>query len=144
MEIILENQNGEMVDLSTHKGRKILFFYPRANTPGWTTETKGFGGSYEEFKGLGVEIFGISKDTVKKQSNFAKKLETPFSLLSDIDGVICENFGVWQEKKFMGKTSMGIVRSTFLLDENNEIIKEWRKVKVKGHVEEILEICKGW
>lgn len=92
---------------------------------------------------MGIEIFGISRDTVKKQSNFAKKLETPFSLLSDIDGIICERFGVWQEKKFMGKTSMGIVRSTFLLDENNEILKEWRKVKVKGHVEEVLEVCKG-
>lgn len=144
MEIILENQNGDMIDLSAHRGKKILFFYPRANTPGWTTETKGFGESYEEFKGLGIEIFGISRDTVKKQSNFAKKLETPFSLLSDIDGIICEKFGVWQEKKFMGKTSMGIVRSTFLLDENNEIIKEWRKVKVKGHVEEVLEVCEGW
>ena len=132
-----------MIDLSTHKNHKILFFYPKANTPGWTSETKGFGESYEEFKGLGVEVFGISKDTVKKQANFAKKLDTPFSLLSDTDGVVCEKFGVWQEKKFMGKTFMGIVRSTFLLDQNNEIIKEWRNVKVKGHVEDVLEICKG-
>jgi thioredoxin-dependent peroxiredoxin len=90
-----------------------------------------------------MEVFGISKDTVKKQFNFANKLETPFSLLSDIDGIVCEKFGVWQEKKFMGKTSMGIVRSTFILDENNEVVKEWRGVKVKGHVEEVLEACKG-
>ncbi len=79
---------------------------------------------------------------MKKQSNFAKKLETPFNLLSDIDGLVCEGFGVWQEKKFMGIVSIGIVRSTFLLNENNEIIKEWRKVKVKGHVEEVLKVCK--
>ncbi len=70
-------------------------------------------------------------------------METPFNLLSDIDGIVCEGFGVWQEKKFMGRVSMGILRSTFLLDENNKIIKEWRKVKVKGHVEEVLEACKG-
>jgi len=142
MDIILENQNGEVIDLSKIKGKKILFFYPKANTPGWTTETRGFGESYEEFKNLGVEVFGISRDTVKKQFNFAKKLESPLNLLSDIDGIVCEKFGVWQEKKFMGKTYMGIVRSTFILDENNNIIKEWRKVKVKGHVEEVLEACK--
>ena len=144
MKIILENQDGNMVDLSIYKGKKVLFFYPKANTPGWTTETKGFGEFYGKFKELGVEVFGISKDTVKKQFNFANKLETPFNLLSDIDGIICEKFGVWQEKKFMGKTSMGIVRSTFLLDENNEIVEEWRKVKVKGHVEEVLEVCRRW
>ena len=86
---------------------------------------------------------GISRDTVKKQFNFSKKLDTPFNLLSDIDGVVCEKLGVWQEKKFMGKTYMGIVRSTFLLDEDNEIIKEWRNVKVKGHVEKVLEECRG-
>lgn len=144
MNIILENQNNEIIDLSKIKTRKILFFYPKANTPGWTTETRGFGESYEEFKKLGVEIFGISRDTVKKQFNFSNKLETPFNLLSDVDGVVCEALGVWQEKKFMGKTYMGIVRSTFLLDENNEIINAWLKVKVKGHVEEVLEACKGW
>jgi len=143
MEIILENQNKNIIDLSTCKGKKVLFFYPRANTPGCTIETSGFGETYKDFKELGIEIFGVSKDTVKKQFNFAKKLETPFSLLSDIGGIVCEKFEVWQEKKFMGKTSMGIVRSTFLLDENNEIIKEWRNVKVKGHVEEVLKFCKG-
>jgi len=143
MGIVLKNQNGEIIDLSNHGERKILFFYPRANTPGCTLETREYGEFYKEFKELGVEVFGISKDTVKKQSNFSNKLETPFSLLSDVDGIICEKFGVWQEKKFMGKTSMGIVRSTFLLDKNNNIIKEWRKVKVKGHVEEVLEFCKG-
>ena len=143
MEIILENQNGEMTDLSKVKGKKVLFFYPKANTPGWKTETMGFGESYDEFQKLGIEVVGISKDTVKKQFNFSEKLGTPFNLLSDIDGVICETLGVWQEKKFMGKTYMGIVRSTFLLDENNEVIKEWSKVKVKGHVEEVLEFCRG-
>ena len=143
MEIKLENQNGEIIDLSDFKCRKILFFYPKANTPGWTKETMGFGESYSEFKKYDTEIIGISKDPVNAQFKFAKKLNTQFNLLSYLDGSICEKFNVWQEKKFMGKKYMGIVRSTFLLDENNEIIKEWRNVRVKGHVENVLTYVKS-
>ncbi len=122
MDIILQNQYSEKVDVSTYKGKKVLFFYPKANTSGWTSETKEFGEFYNEFKGLGVEIFGISRDSVEKQLKFATKLGTPFSLLSDVDGEVCEKLGVWQEKKTFGKVYMGIVRTTFLFDECNKII----------------------
>lgn len=91
---------------------------------------------------MGVEIFGISRDSVEKQLKFATKLGTPFSLLSDVDGEVCEKLGVWQEKKTFGKVYMGIVRTTFLFDECNKIIKKWEKVKVKGHVKEVLEAIK--
>ncbi|GLI55415.1 hypothetical protein PM10SUCC1_09290 [Propionigenium maris DSM 9537] len=90
-----------------------------------------------------MEIYGVSKDTVRRQSNFAKKLETEINLLSDAETTVCEDFGVWQLKKMCGKEYMGIVRSTFILDEDGTILKEWRKVKVAGHVEEVLEACRG-
>ena len=90
-----------------------------------------------------MEIYGVSKDTIKRQFNFAKKLETEINLLSDAETNVCEDFGVWQLKKMCGKEYMGIVRSTFILDEDGNILKEWRKVKVAGHVEEVLEACKA-
>jgi len=90
-----------------------------------------------------MEIYGVSKDTVKRQFNFAKKLETEINLLSDTETTVCEDFGVWQLKKMCGKEYMGIVRSTFILDEEGTILKEWRKVKIAGHVEEVLEVCKS-
>lgn len=90
-----------------------------------------------------MEIYGVSKDTVKRQFNFAKKLETEINLLSDAETTVCEDFGVWQLKKMCGKEYMGIVRSTFILDEEGTILKEWRKVKVAAHVEEVLEVCKS-
>lgn len=90
-----------------------------------------------------MEIYGVSKDTVKRQFNFAKKLETEINLLSDAETTVCEDFGVWQLKKMCGKEYMGIVRSTFILDGEGTILKEWRKVKVAGHVEEVLEVCKS-
>ena len=143
MNFSLTNQNGETIDLASHKGKKVVFFYPKASTAGWAKELAGFGESYEEFKKLGIEIYGVSKDTVKRQFNFAKKQETTIDLLSDAETTVCEDFGVWQLKKMCGKEYMGIVRSTFILDEDGTILKEWRKVKVAGHVEEVLEACKG-
>jgi len=138
----LLNQNGDEVKLSDYSDKKlVLFAYPKASTPGCTTETREFTENYENFKKLGFEIIGFSKDTVKRQSNFAKKLDTTFSLLSDEEGALCEELGIWQLKKMAGREYMGIVRSTFILNEEREVIKEWRKVRVKGHVQEVLEFC---
>ena len=143
MNFSLMNQNEEMINLDSKTGKKIVFFYPKASTAGWAKEAAGFGESYDEFKALGINIYGVSKDTIKRQSNFAKKLETAIDLLSDAETTVCEDFGVWQLKKMCGKEYMGIVRSTFILDEDGTILKEWRKVKVAGHVEEVLEACKS-
>lgn len=138
----IKNQYGKEIDLTNLKSKKVIFFYPKANTPGWKTETNEFGEFYNEFKKLGVEVFGASKDEVEKQFKFSEKLNTPFDLLSDVDGVLCEKFGVWKEKKFMGKTKMGIVRSTYFLNEENEIVLSWENIRVKGHVEKVLSEIK--
>lgn len=102
-----------------------------------------FGEFQEELKELGYTVFGVSKDSIKRQLNFSKKLETTIDLLSDEESDVCEQFGVWQQKKLAGREYMGIVRSTFILDENNDIIKEYRKVRVKGHVEVVVTDCKS-
>ena len=91
---------------------------------------------------MGIEIYGVSKDSIKRQFNFAKKQESTINLLSDAETTVCEDFGVWQLKKMCGKEYMGIVRSTFIIDEGGEVLKEWRKVKVAGHVEEVMAACK--
>lgn len=91
---------------------------------------------------MGIEIYGVSKDSIKRQFNFAKKQETTINLLSDAETGVCEDFGVWQLKKMCGKEYMGIVRSTFIMDEDGKILKEWRKVKVAGHVEEVMAACR--
>jgi len=91
---------------------------------------------------MGIEIYGVSKDSIKRQFNFAKKQESTINLLSDAETTVCEDFGVWQLKKMCGKEYMGIVRSTFIIDEGGEVLKEWRKVKVAGHVEEVMAVCK--
>lgn len=144
MDFNLFNQNNESVSLEDYKGKKvILFFYPKANSSGCANEVNGFSELYQEFKSLNVEVVGISKDSIKKQFNFSKKLNVPFNLLSDENSNLCETFGVWQLKSMCGKEYMGIVRSTFLIDENSQIEKEWLKVKSKGHPIEVLEYLKN-
>ena len=124
-------------------GAVIVYFYPKDNTPGCTTEAQGFRDALDDFAKLGAEIVGVSKDSVKRHDNFKAKYELPFALISDEDGVICEAYGVWQEKKNYGKTYMGIVRTTFLIDEKGKVAEIWRNLRVKGHVDKVLEAAKG-
>jgi len=136
--------NDTQVQLSKLKGQKVvLFFYPRDNTPGCTKEGEGFRDQYKKFKKLGAEIFGISRDSLKSHEKFKEKFDFPFELISDEDEELCQTFEVIKEKNMYGKKVLGIERSTFVLDENGKLIKEWRKVKVPGHVDEVLDFIKG-
>ncbi|MFC7290441.1 thioredoxin-dependent thiol peroxidase [Hirschia litorea] len=116
----------------------VVFFYPKDSTPGCTTEAVEFSAKLDEFSKLNTKILGISKDSLKRHHNFIQKNSLTIELGSDEDGAVCESFGVWKEKKNYGKTYMGIERSTFLIDENGTILKAWRKVRVAGHVDEVL------
>ncbi len=135
--------NGKIVSLEDFKGKNVIvYFYPKDNTPGCTTEACSFRDSFEEFQSSETIILGISKDSIKKHNGFIEKHNLPFLLLSDEDGKVCEDYGVWQLKKMMGKEYMGIVRSTFLIDKDGNLVKEWRAIKVNGHIEEVLEFVK--
>ena len=130
-------QKGKLSDL---KGSKVvLYFYPKDMTPGCTKEAEDFRDSYSHFSKQNTVVIGVSRDSIKRHENFTKKLGLPFNLVSDEDGKICEEYGVWVEKKNYGKTYMGIERSTFLINEDGKVDKIWRKVKVKNHVDEVLE-----
>ena len=132
--------NGIDFKLSDYKGTPLLFyFYPKDNTPGCTQEGKDFRDNYAAFEAKGVKIFGLSRDGIKAHENFKAKHEFPFELISDKDENICNLFDVIKEKKLYGKVHMGIERSTFLLDANGKLIREWRKVKVKEHIAQVLE-----
>jgi peroxiredoxin Q/BCP len=125
--------------LSALKGRKVvLYFYPKDNTPGCTTESLAFRDSYPKFKQAGAEIVGISRDSIKSHENFQRKLELPFVLVSDADEALCHLFNVIKMKKMYGKEARGIERSTFVLDAAGVLRKEWRGVKVPNHVDEVL------
>lgn len=116
----------------------VVYFYPKDSTPGCTTEGQNFRDAYARFRELGCEIIGASKDSVKRHQNFRNKHEFPFDLISDPDEVLCNLFDVIKLKKLYGKEYMGIERSTFLFDKSGELVQEWRKVKVTGHVDEVL------
>jgi len=142
--VILPNENGKIIDLKDFRPSPIiLFFYPRDNTSGCTREAKDFTENLEHFNNAKVSVFGISKDSVESHDKFIKKQNLAISLLSDKDGNVCEDFGVWKEKSMYGKTYMGIERSTFIIDGKGLIAKEWRKVKVAGHVNEVLEVIQS-
>lgn len=119
----------------------ILFFYPKDMTPGCTTEARAFAAAYEQIQKLGVQVVGCSRDNITSHCKFMSKNELPYALISDNEGDISETFGVWQEKKMYGKTYMGIVRSTFIIDKG-KIIKSFPKVKPASHVEEVLAFIK--
>ncbi|SFV77227.1 Thiol peroxidase, Bcp-type [hydrothermal vent metagenome] len=128
------------VNIPDEKGSNIvLYFYPKDATPGCTTEGQDFRDNHKEFIKANAIVYGISKDTLAKHEKFKAKQEFPFELISDESGELCETFGVWQLKKFMGREYMGIVRSTFIISPNGDILKSWDKVRVKGHVDEVLE-----
>ena len=136
----LENQDGKTVSLNQLQGKKIvLFFYPKDNTPGCTKEAIGFSQLLHEFEALNTVVYGISKDSIRSHCNFRDKHQLQCSLLSDPQGQMIDDYGVWREKFSFGRTALGIVRSTFLIDENATILSIWSPVSVKGHVEAVLE-----
>ena len=140
----LPSTSGEDVTLSSLKPKAVvLFFYPRDNTSGCTKEAIGFSELKEAFAAENVEVFGLSKDDMKSHHKFVEKQELTVELLTDADSDVCEAYDVWKEKKMYGKTYMGIERSTFLIDGAGKIAQVWRKVKVPGHVEEVLEAAKA-
>ncbi|MGI3164485.1 peroxiredoxin [Pseudooceanicola sp. 200-1SW] len=121
----------------------VLFFYPKDDTPGCTTENKDFTTLADQFAAAGVKVLGLSKDTVAKHEKFQAKHELATELLSDAEGEVCEAYGVWKEKKMYGKTFMGIERTTVLIDGAGKIVRVWPKVKVAGHAEEVLAAAKA-
>jgi bacterioferritin comigratory protein len=138
-EFSLPDENGEIRNLSDYKGKKlILYFYPKDNTPGCTKQACGFGELYPQFGEKGVEIIGISKDSVASHKKFKEKYSLPFTILSDTELKTIQAYDVWKEKKLYGKTSMGIVRTTYLIDENGVIIKAMDKVKAAENPKEML------
>lgn len=139
-EFTLPDKDGNKVSLSDFKGKKVVvYFYPKDNTPGCTQEACDFRDNFPEFNKINAEVIGISKDSVKSHEKFSDKYELPFKLLSDEDTKVIQDFGVWKEKKMFGKSYMGIVRSTFIIDEQGVIQKVFPKVKVKEHIEEVLK-----
>ena len=134
----------QTISLSQFKGKKnvVLYFYPKDSTPGCTKEGEAFRDHIDEFNQLDTVILGVSKDSMKRHENFKAKYDFPFELLSDEDEQLCQLFDVIKLKKNYGREYMGIERSTFLIDKKGVLRKEWRKVKVKGHVEEVLEAVK--
>ena len=138
-EFTLKNQHGEDVRLSDFLGKKVvLYFYPKDNTPGCTRQACAFAQAYEAFKGQDIAVIGVSKDSVASHVKFAQKFELPFTLLSDPELQAIEPYGVWQEKKMCGKTCMGVVRTTFIIDEHGNIEYIMPKVKPDTNAAEIL------
>jgi peroxiredoxin Q/BCP len=117
----------------------VLYFYPKDNTPGCTTESIAFRDLYAQFQAAGTEIYGISRDSLRSHEGFKAKLGLPFELISDPEETLCQQFGVMKLKQMYGKTVRGIERSTFVIDAHGQLVKEWRGVKVAGHVDEVLE-----
>ncbi|HJV00892.1 MAG TPA: peroxiredoxin [Burkholderiaceae bacterium] len=117
----------------------VLYFYPKDNTPGCTTESMAFRDLHAQFQAAGTEIYGISRDSLRSHEGFKAKLGLPFELISDPEEMLCQQFGVMKLKQMYGKTVRGIERSTFVIDAHGQLVKEWRGVKVAGHVDEVLE-----
>nr|WP_321459273.1 thioredoxin-dependent thiol peroxidase [uncultured Cohaesibacter sp.] len=133
------NGDGE-ISLDDFAGRTvILYFYPKDNTPGCTTEAVDFSALYDEFAALDAQIIGVSPDSVQKHDNFVAKHNLSVLLASDPETTICNAYGTWVEKQMYGKSYMGVERSTFLIDKNGKIAKIWRKVKVKNHASDVLQ-----
>ncbi|MCM8569955.1 thioredoxin-dependent thiol peroxidase [Gramella jeungdoensis] len=135
-----EDQDGNEIKLSDYKGKKlVLFFYPKASTPGCTAEACNLSDNFELMQKKGYEILGVSADSKKRQQNFKNKYDFPYPLLADEDKEVIKAYGVWGPKKFMGKEYDGIHRTTFIIDENGKIEEVIKKVKTKAHAEQILE-----
>jgi thioredoxin-dependent peroxiredoxin len=140
----LLDQDGQSVTLSSHKGSPIvLYFYPKDDTPGCTTEACAFRDAEAEYQAAGAKVLGVSPDDVKSHARFARKHTLPFPLLADTETKVCQLYGVWKEKSMYGKTYMGVERTTLLIDTKGVIRKIYLKVKVPGHSEAILEALKA-
>ncbi len=136
----LPRDGGGELTLSSLQGKTVvLYFYPKDDTSGCTREACDFRDAYARFTEIGAEIVGISRDSVRRHDRFKAKHNLPFPLVSDETGAVCEAYGVWVEKSMYGRKYMGIERSTFLIDETGRIRRIWRKVKVRGHVDEVLD-----
>ena len=144
-DIAMETPDGGTVRPSDFKGRKlVIFFYPKDNTPGCTTEAKDFSELKAKFEKAGTAVLGVSKDSPKKHQNFIAKHDLTVALATDAEeGGLSDELGVWTEKKMYGRTFMGMVRTTVLVDETGKIARVWNKVKVKGHAEEVLAAAKS-
>lgn len=139
-DIAMETPDGGSVKLSDYKGRKlVVFFYPKDNTPGCTTEAKDFTALKPEFDKAGVDLLGVSKDSARKHQNFIAKHELTTALATDAEeGGLSDAIGIWTEKKNYGRTYMGMVRTTYLIDSDGKIARVWNKVRVKDHAQEVL------
>ncbi len=143
-DVSLPRDGGDTVSLSDFKGKNVvLYFYPRDDTSGCTKEALGFTETIGAFEDLNTVVLGVSKDPVKKHDKFVAKHDLKIALLSDEEGDVCERYGVWVEKAMYGKKYMGIERTTFLIDSNGKIAQIWRKVKVPGHVEAVLDAVRS-
>ena len=139
----LKNKDGQEFALSDFFGKKlVIYFYPKDNTPGCTRQACAFASAYDEFRNLNVDVIGISKDSIASHQKFAEKYNLPFVLLSDPDLEAIKAYGVWQEKKLYGKVSMGVVRTTFIVDEQGNIERVMPKVKPDTNAQEILTALK--
>lgn len=143
-EFTLPRDGGGTVSLADCAGKPVvLYFYPKASTPGCTIEARDFTALLGDFESAGAVVLGCSKDSVKRQENFAAKEDLTTALLSDAEGDVCERYGVWAEKKNYGKTYMGIVRTTYLIAPDGTVAKVWSPVKVDGHAQEVLEAVRA-
>lgn len=137
----LPDENGDLRRLSDYRGKVVvLYFYPKDDTPGCTTEACGFRDRYQDYEKAGVPVIGISPDDVKKHQKFKAKYNLPFTLLADTDHTVCELYRVWGRKKFMGKEYDGVFRTTFLIDKDGTILRVFENVKPEGHSQEILKV----
>ena len=135
---------GKKLKLSDLRGKPVvLYFYPKDDTPGSTTEACGFRDALPDFSKVKAQVIGVSKDSVARHDKFKQKYDLPFPLVSDEDGKICEKYGTWVEKSLYGRKYMGIDRATFLIDKTGTVARVWHKVKVSGHVAEVLEAVKA-
>ena len=142
-DLIAESTGGQF-KLSDYKGHPVVvYFYPKDNTPGCTMESQQFRDLHKQFEKAGAVVVGVSRDSLKSHQGFKSKHELPFELLSDADEALCARFDVIKMKNMYGKQVRGIERSTFLFDQNGELVREWRKVKVDGHAEEVLQAVKA-
>lgn len=140
----LPRDGGDTVTLSALRPSwVVLYFYPKDNTPGCTTQAIAFTQQLQAFRDAGCEIIGVSKDSVKKHDNFRNKHDLGITLASDAEADVCERYGVWKEKSMYGKTFMGIERSTFLIGTDGMLLQEWRKVRVPNHVEAVLDTVRS-
>ncbi|MCM3630900.1 thioredoxin-dependent thiol peroxidase [Paenibacillus glycanilyticus] len=136
----LPASNGETVKLSDYRGKKVvIYFYPKDNTPTCTQQACDFRDAYPAMAGSNTVVLGISPDPVPSHEKFIAKQSLPFLLLSDEKHKVCEKYGVWQMKKLYGREYMGVVRSTFLIDEKGKLVREWRGVKIKGHIQQVAD-----